>query len=200
VSRGATWLPPETHCAGEARARTRSCGRFAAALLAVASAPGARTGAAVAVAARVLLASACRLCHDGFMGHNARVALLGAVLTAVIAAPAFAQAPVELKSTTPPPARPFEIVIPGPGAREITRVPEADFYRDDQRVPYQPGFIEPFVGRTKGGTTIGASAWTAPQTPVGSLASQVYQQNNGWFGFGITFIWDSPPASPRPSR
>ena len=63
-----------------------------------------------------------------------------------------------------------------------------------------PAFIEPFVGTTKGGTKYGASVWTAPQTPVGSLASQIYQQNNGWFGFGITFIWDStPPTAARPA-
>jgi hypothetical protein len=116
-------------------------------------------------------------------------------------APAPGQAPVELKSTAPAPEHRFEIVTPGPSAREITRVPDADFYREDQRVPYQPAFIEPFVGKTKGGSTFGASAWTAPETPVGSLASRGYQQNNGWFGFGITFIWDSPaPPSGRPSR
>jgi len=82
----------------------------------------------------------------------------------------------------------------------MSRVPNADFYRDDQRVPYDPALIEPFVGTTKGGTKYGASAWTAPQTPVGSLASQIYQQNNGWFGFGITFIWDSPPRPAAPAR
>ena len=37
------------------------------------------------------------------------------------------------------------------------------------------------------------------ETPVGSLASQAYHQNNGWFSFGITFIWDSGPPTVRPS-
>ena len=73
--------------------------------------------------------------------------------------------------------------------------------------PYDPALIEPFVGTTKSGSKYGASGWTSPQTPVGSLASQGYQQNNGWFGFGFTFIWDSgpaptarPAAAPAPAR
>ena len=129
---------------------------------------------------------------------------LGLLMAAVAPAPALAQAPVEMKSSVPETQRkPFEIVIPGgPTTQEKSRVPDADFYRDDQRVPYDPALVEPLVGRTKGGTTYGASAWTSPQTPVGSLASQIYQQNNGWFGFGITFIWDSvpPPAARPPAR
>ena len=85
-------------------------------------------------------------------------------------------------------------------------MPDADFYRDDQRVPYDPALIEPFVGTTKNGSKYGASVWTSPQTPVGSLASQGYQQG-GTFGFGFTFIWDSvpaptarPAAAPTPAR
>jgi hypothetical protein len=133
--------------------------------------------------------------------------VLAAVALAV-AAPASAQAPVEIKSSTPEQPRPFEIITPGgPTTREKSRVPDSDFYRDDQRVPYDPALIEPFVGTTKNGSTYGASGWTSPQTPVGSLASQVYQQNNGWLGFGFTFIWDSgpaptarPAAAPTPAR
>jgi hypothetical protein len=128
--------------------------------------------------------------------------LLGAVavLTGALAAPALAQSQVEVRSSAPESQKRFEIVAPPPAAREATRPPEADFYREDQRVPYEPAFIEPFVGTTKGGTKIGASGWTAPQTPVGSLASQGYQQTNGWFALGITFIWDTQqPATARPS-
>lgn len=123
--------------------------------------------------------------------------LAGGALALAVVAPVSAQSPVEIKSTAPRPPRQFEIIAPGPAAREASRVPEADFYRDDQRVPHAPAFIEPFVGTTKGGGKIGAAGWTAPQTPVGSLGSQVYQQNSGWFGFGITFIWDAvPPGTP----
>jgi hypothetical protein len=126
--------------------------------------------------------------------------LLGAaaVFTGALLAPALAHSQVEVRSSAPEQHKRFEIVAPPPAAREATRPPEADFYREDQRVPYEPAFIEPLVGTTKGGTKMGASGWTSPQTPVGSLASQIYQQNNGWFGFGFTFIWDAGPApTPR---
>ena len=126
-------------------------------------------------------------------------ALTAALMAVSLAAPASAQTPVEIKSSAPeqpeaPKPKQFEIITPGPASREKSRVPDADFYGDDQRVPYDPALIEPFVGTTKNGSKYGASGWTSPQTPVGSLASQIYQQNNGWFGFGFTFIWDSGPA------
>lgn len=127
--------------------------------------------------------------------------LAGVALGIALVAPAFAQGPVEIsKSAAPSQTKQFEIVAPGPAARDVSRVPEANFYRDDQRVPYDPAFISPLTGTTKGGTKYGASGWTAPQTPVGSLGSQIYQQNSGWFGFGITFIWDSPPPPAGPAR
>jgi hypothetical protein len=125
-----------------------------------------------------------------------------AALSLWLSAPALAQGPVEIKSSVPEPTKPekpkqFEIITPGgPASREKSRVPDAEFRGDDQRVPYDPALIEPFVGTTRNGSRFGASAWTSPQTPVGSLASQGYQQNSGWFGFGFTFIWDSAP--PRP--
>jgi len=131
--------------------------------------------------------------------------LVAAALSLCLSAPALAQAPVEIKSSAPEPATPekprqFELITPGgPASREKSRVPDAEFRGEDQRVPYDPALIEPFVGTTRNGSKFGASVWTSPQTPVGSLASQGYQQNSGWFGFGFTFIWDSaPPASARP--
>ena len=133
------------------------------------------------------------------MKYVASLALAAAALAGGLTPSASAQAPVEIKSSAPAPPRQFEIVAPGPASREASRVPDAEFYGQDQRVPYDPAFIEPFVGTTKGGTKYGASAWTAPETPVGSLASQAYHQNNGWFSFGITFIWDSGPPTVRPS-
>lgn len=131
------------------------------------------------------------------------LAVAGMVLGVVVAAGASAQAPVPAEpAPAPAPAKQFEIIAPGPTPREASRVPEADFYHEDQRVPYDPAFIAPLTGTTRGGTKYGASVWTSPQTPVGSLASQVYQQNNGWFGFGITFMWDafSGPAPRTPRR
>jgi len=139
---------------------------------------------------------------------TARGILAATVITLALAAPAVAQAPVEIKSSTPGQPKQFEIITPGgPTTREKSRVPDADFYRDDQRVPYDPALIEPFVGTTKNGSKYGASGWSSPQTPVGSLAAQGYQQTNGWLGFGFTFIWDSgpaptarPAAAPTPAR
>jgi hypothetical protein len=135
------------------------------------------------------------------MQYPRTIAAVGLALMAILAGPAVAQGPVEIKSTPPTQPKQFEIIAPGSSVREGSRVPEAEFYREDQRVPYDPALIEPFVGTTKGGgVKYGVSGWTSPETPVGSLASQGYQQNNGWFGFGITFIWDTSPAvRPRPS-
>ena len=138
---------------------------------------------------------------------TARGILVATAIALAVAAPASAQAPVEIKSSTPEQPKQFELITPGgPATREKSRVPDADFYGDDQRVPYDPALIEPFVGTTKNGSKYGASLWTSPQTPVGSLASQGYQQG-GTFGFGFTFIWDSgpaptarPAAAPTPAR
>ena len=122
---------------------------------------------------------------------------LGIGLGMAMAMPAAAQAPadenpVEMKSTQPSAPR-FEIVPQGPAAREATRPPEADFYREDIRVRYEPAFIEPFVGRTKAGNEFGLSGWTAPNMPVGSLGSQGYGQDTGFLALGITFLFDYPP-------
>ena len=138
---------------------------------------------------------------------TARGMLVASAIALAVAAPVAAQAPVEIKSSTPEQPKQFELITPGgPATREKSRVPDADFYRDDQRVPYDPALIEPFVGTTKNGSKYGASVWTSPQTPVGSLASQGYQQG-GTFSFGFTFIWDSgpaptarPAAAPTPAR
>ena len=117
---------------------------------------------------------------------------LAAALTLALSGPALAQGQVEMR-TAPEQGPRFEIVPPGPAARETTRPTDADLYRDDVRVRHEPAFIEPFATRTEGGHEVGLSGWTAPATPVGSLASQGYGQNNGWFAIGISFTFDAPP-------
>lgn len=125
-----------------------------------------------------------------------RLSVLAAALVVLaLASSALAQGQVEIRSTTPDQGRHFEIIQPSPATREASKPREADFYRDDIRVRHVPAFIEPFTTVTKGGTLIGASGWTAPATPVGSLVSQGNQQTNGWFSLGITFIWDWAPAA-----
>ena len=120
------------------------------------------------------------------------MAALGMAVTLVSAQPARSQTQVEMQAA-PHPAPRLEIAPQGEATREGTRPSEADFYREDVRVRHEPAFIEPFATRTPGGNEVGLSGWTAPATPVGSLASQGYGQNNGWFSLGITFVWDSPP-------
>ena len=112
-----------------------------------------------------------------------------------LAAPAFAQGQVEIRSTTPDQGKHFEIVQPSPATREASKPREADFYGDDVRVRHEPAFIEPFTTVTSEGTLIGVSGWTAPAAPVGSLVSQGNQQTSGWLSFGVTFIWDWVPAA-----
>lgn len=120
------------------------------------------------------------------------VAAAGAVLALGGGGFAYAQSQVEIETRQPEGPR-LEIAPQGPATREATRPPETDFYREDIRVRHEPAFIEPFVTKTKSGNEIGLSGWTSPNMPVGSLASQGYGQNNGWFSLGITFVWDSPP-------
>ena len=77
------------------------------------------------------------------------IAAAGATLLA-LAGSALAQSGVEMR--TAPQAGPhFEIVPPSPATREASKPSDADFYRDDVRLRHEPAFIEPFVGRTKGG-------------------------------------------------
>ena len=67
---------------------------------------------------------------------TARGILVASAIALAFAAPASAQAPVEIKSSTPEQPKQFEIITPGgPATREKSRVPDADFYGDDQRVP-----------------------------------------------------------------
>ena len=129
------------------------------------------------------------------------MAVAVAALALVTAAlPVRAQSGVEMRKAPETTPR-FEIVPLDPEAKNATRPSDADVYRDDVRVRHEPAFIEPFVGRTKDGNEYGLSGWTSPATPVGSLASQNYQQTNGWFSLGFTFVFDYPPkvAAPRPA-
>jgi hypothetical protein len=109
---------------------------------------------------------------------------------------AMAQNSVEMQSA-PAPQPHFEIVPLPPATREATKPPEADFYREDIRVRHEPAFIEPFVGRTRAGNQYGLSGWTAPNIPVGSLASQGYQNDSGVLAIGFTFLFDYPPKTPE---
>lgn len=117
------------------------------------------------------------------------------LLAIMIAGPASAQNPVEIRATAPEKPTQLRIVEPSPATREATRPREAGFYREDVRVRHEPAFIEPFVGETQGGTKYGLSGWTSPTTPVGSYVSQEPWARSGWFALGFTVVWDSVPSA-----
>jgi hypothetical protein len=128
-------------------------------------------------------------------------AVVAAAVSLGLVGTAQAQSKSSVEMETAPPRAPrFEIVPPPPATREATKPPDADFYREDVRVRHEPAFIEPFVARTRAGNQYGLSGWTAPSLPVGSLGSQGYQSDTGFFALGITFLFDYPPQGvPRPA-
>src|SRR5262245_9987155 len=136
------------------------------------------------------------VCDDRSMKVTRTLLAVGLAATLGLAGTALAQNGVEMQ-TVPPPLPHFEIVPPSQATREANKPAEADFYRDDIRVRHEPAFIEPFVGRTKGGNQYGLSGWTAPNIPVGSLASQGYQNDSGVLAIGFTFLFDYPPKTPE---
>ena len=108
----------------------------------------------------------------------------------VLAGPASAQANLDVKTSAPPgDPRELEIVAPSPGAREVSRPREADFYREDIRVRHEPGFVEPLTTRPASGPIkkIGLSGWTAPPGRGDGVAQH---ETSGWFGFGLSIIWE----------
>lgn len=129
--------------------------------------------------------------------RTARVWLALVVLLLAGAPPAWAQ--VELRSILPEPLRGLDIVTPGPTARELTRPRDLEFYGEDQRVPYNPAFIEPLTTMSPGGTAkMGLSAWTAPHTPVGPLSGVNPMAGMGALSLGFTVIWDIVPPDAAP--
>src|SRR5437016_13536523 len=112
-------------------------------------------------------------------------------LAPLLAAPATAQQ-IEIKAKPPEQAPKLEIVPP-PGAREITRPRESDFYPDNIRVRLDPAFVEPLtaVKQTgpKSAIQFGVSGWTAPNTPV-PQGGGTFREVPGWFALGFTIVWD----------
>jgi hypothetical protein len=96
---------------------------------------------------------------------------------------------VEVKSSPPGDPRELEIVAPSRGAREVSRPREADFYKEDIRVRHEPGFVEPLTTYPATGPVrkVGLSGWTAPP---GRGDGIVQHEVNGWFGFGLSIVWE----------
>ena len=83
----------------------------------------------------------------------------------------------------------LSIIAPPPSVKESTRVRESEFYPgEDVRVRHDPTFIQglskaPAKGPVK---RYGLSGWTSPRGRGDSPAVQ----ENGWFSFGFSFIWE----------
>jgi hypothetical protein len=126
------------------------------------------------------------------MRHGRWLAGVALAALALAGAPP-ARAQVELRSALPEPLRGLDIVVPGPTSRELTRPRDLEFYGEDQRVPYNPAFIEPLTTTNPSGTVkAGVSAYTAPHTPVGPLSITSQWIGMGALSLGFTLIWDLP--------
>src|ERR1700716_1296989 len=73
---------------------------------------------------------------------------------------AMAQSGVEVATTAPAPPK-FEIIRPEAKGSEITRPRDADIYRGDPVINYDPAFIEPFTKETATGR-MGLAGWGSP--------------------------------------
>src|SRR2546427_10335941 len=98
----------------------------------------------------------------------AATTLVSLALGLGVAVPVRAQQ-IEINGRPPEQAPKLEIVPP-PGAKEITRPRESDFYPDDIRVRLDPAFIEPFATVKQTGPNsavqMGLAGWTSPNIPV----------------------------------
>ena len=132
-----------------------------------------------------------------FVTAGALVVVLGWGATTLAqpkaAEPAQAPAPPAAPAQTPAPQPEEEglaIIAPPPSVRELTRVRESEFYPgEDVRVRHEPAFIQgmsaaPLKGPIK---RYGLSGWTSPP---GRGDGQMTHENNGWFSFGFSFVWE----------
>ena len=122
------------------------------------------------------------------------LAVLGAVALSLAAVgTAGAQSGVEIETTAP--ARPkFEIIRPEAPGSEITRPRDADIYRGDPVINYDPAFIEPFTTETETGR-MGLAGWTSPVGVV-TTDGPAHMRQPGWLSFGWAITWGGPPRKP----
>ena len=124
------------------------------------------------------------------------------VLSLSAAAVAVAQSGVEVEATAPAPPK-FEIIRPEVPGSEITRPRDAEIYRGDPVINYDPAFIEPFSTETATGR-MGLAGWGSP---VGMVTTDgpAGMRQPGWLSFGFAITWGgpvrktlvTPVASPR---
>jgi len=102
---------------------------------------------------------------------------------------AVAQSGVELETTAPAPPK-FEIIRPEVPGSEITRPRDADIYRGDPVINYDPAFIEPFTTETETGR-MGLAGWGSPVGVV-TTDGPAGMRQPGWLSFGFAITWGGP--------
>ena len=126
---------------------------------------------------------------------------VAATLSLAGAGAALAQG-VEIETTAPAPPK-FEIIRPEVPGSEITRPRDADLYRGDPVINYDPAFIEPFSTETATGR-MGLAGWGSPVGVV-TTDGPAGMRQPGWLSFGFAITWGGPDrktvvtpvASPR---
>ena len=111
-----------------------------------------------------------------------------AALSLAVAGAAEAQG-VEVETTAPAPPK-FEIIRPEVPGSEITRPRDADIYRGDPVINYDPAFIEPFSKETATGR-MGLAGWGSPVGVV-TLDAPQNRREPGWLSFGFAITWGGP--------
>jgi hypothetical protein len=115
---------------------------------------------------------------------------IGAIGFLLLAAStAVAQPGIGITTTAPPPER-------RPPGYERPRPDAVRRFVGEPLTPEGPVFIGPTL-RTET-SEFGVSAWTAPDTHVGSVRARG-EQLNGWASFGLTYTW-GPPSAGRAIR
>ncbi|PYM43890.1 MAG: hypothetical protein DMD77_14360 [Candidatus Rokuibacteriota bacterium] len=114
-------------------------------------------------------------------------------VTFVSASLAMAQS-VEIEATTPEVRPKFEILRPEAPGSEVTRPNDANIYRGDPVVNYDPAFIEPFSTETSTGR-MGLAGWTSPVGGDNDHPQGVRQP--GWLSFGFAITWGGPTPAER---
>ena len=115
-------------------------------------------------------------------------AAVAMVLSLAAAGVAVAQG-VEVETTAPAPPK-FEIIRPEVPGSEITRPRDADIYRGDPVINYDPAFIEPFTTETETGR-MGLAGWGSPVGVV-TTDGPTSMRQPGWLSFGFAITWGGP--------
>lgn len=110
------------------------------------------------------------------------------VFSLAVAGAAVAQG-VEVETTAPAPPK-FEIIRPEVPGSEITRPRDADIYRGDPVINYDPAFIEPFTTETETGR-MGLAGWGSPVGVV-TVDGPAGMRQPGWLSFGFAITWGGP--------